>query len=95
MTPRSLTDLLGHLPEELPEAPGLLEAGSALGRQLTELLITELQVSHAVTDDLRVTRFVSCRRGTEGFMKQHSTDRGITKIQSISVSLKCYDQSVT
>lgn len=52
--------LLRHLPEELPEAPGLFQAGPALCCQLAKLLITELHVGHAVSDHLGVAGLVTC-----------------------------------
>lgn len=53
------TNLFCHLPEELPEASGLLEASSPLSRQLAQLLVAEVHVSDAVADDLRVAGFVT------------------------------------
>lgn len=51
--------LFRHFPEELPEAAGLLEASSPLSRQLNQLLIAELQVSNAVSDDLGIAGLVT------------------------------------
>lgn len=52
-------NLFCHLPEELPEASGLLEASSPLSRQLAQLLVAEVHVSDAIADDLRVAGFVT------------------------------------
>lgn len=57
-----LTDpalLLSHLPEELPETPGLFQAGTTLCSQLGQLLVAELQVRNPVLDDLWVAWLVA------------------------------------
>lgn len=56
------THLLSHFPEELPEAPRLLKTSSPLGRQLTELLVAEVHVSHSVPYHLGVTWLVTWGR---------------------------------
>lgn len=52
-------NLFGHFPEELPEASGLFESISPLGRELDQLLVTELQVSDPIPDDLWITWLIT------------------------------------
>jgi hypothetical protein len=52
--------LFCHLPEELPKATGLFQAGPTLGCQLAKFLIAELHVGHTVPDHLGVTGLVAC-----------------------------------
>lgn len=52
-------NLFGHLPEELPEATGLLKASSPLSCQLAQLLVAEVHVRDPISDDLGVAGFIT------------------------------------
>lgn len=81
-------NLFCHFPEELPEATGLLKASSPLGRQLDQLLVTEVQVSDPIPDDLRIAGFITWGgRGGVRTVLNVSPDIHTEKCLSVSPSV--------